>query len=209
MRWLTEMARVPTDVFRTSLALIERAQRPAPVGLTLAELSRTTGLSRRVVLDALDWLKTNPSDAPFMTMRKVKQHHRLVLNPFYVGEVAPVLFSYRNTDETRLAKLEHALRKASAPQYSDRSGLTEAVSPAEALLIEEIERVTGKAITLTDAFYLGKLIRGYGVERVQNVFRQQRAAKEPLRACYAILERGARGKSSPQSALREIHYPEL
>lgn len=209
MRWLQEIAQVPSDVFRVSLALLERAQREVPVGLTLSELSRTTGLSRLVVVQSIEWLKKNPDDAPYLAMRKHKNHHRIRLNPFYVGEVNIINFTYRNTDEARLAKLELALREVSKPAYSDRSGLAEVTSPAESLLIEEIERVTGRAITLTDAFYLGKLLRGYGVERVTQVFRQQKTAREPLRAVYAILENGAKGRSASQSVPKQITYPDL
>lgn len=209
MKWLQEITRVPPDVFRVSLALVNRAQKESLIGVTVNELSRTTGLSRLVVVESLNWLKKNPEGAPFLTLRKAKGHQRITLNKLYVDNTNVLLFTAADTDETRIARVEQAMLNASRTQYSDRSGLTEVTSPSEAQLIEEIERTMGRALTLTDAFFLGKLLRGYGVERVQNVFRQQRRAKEPLRAVYAILENGARGKSNPQASAKEIRYPEL
>lgn len=209
MEWLRYQAEIPNDYFRVSLALIHRAQVGSSVGLTMQELSRMSGMSTLVIGEALEWFKKNPK-TPLLAIRKHKGVYKINLHEYYVGLTEPVLFTYEDTDQKRIATLEQALRRADIGKSAvDRSELSKAVSPDESVFVIEIEQQLGRALTLTDAYYLGKLIKGYGLERVRTLFRQKRTANDPLRAVYAILDRGGRGKSWTSDTPKPVTYTEL
>src|SRR5687768_14732586 len=161
--------------------LVDRTyiQQGLGVGLSGAELARSCGIATTSVSRILGEL----------------EHHELITmvsNPRYVGvtltnkvieEGVEIPFTFKNTDETKLAVLEAEVRRLRLQSERDRqgqaSGLADVTDGDERDLYLEIER-RGYGITVNEASLLGKCIARFGVERTKTTYRQMRKQKNPI-----------------------------
>ena len=167
-------------------------------------------MSVLVVEDAIKWLRKYPEDKPFLTLTKKETYYTLKLGSLYVDEAMSIPFTFDNTDQKRIAMLEkELLTQRLGTKYTDTSGLAEGISEVEAAIVQEIERTLARGLTITEAYYLSRIISSYGTQRVINTFRGQRRAKEPLRAAYAILTKGGKGKAFGKPEYKPLIVREL
>ncbi len=181
-----EIKRLPSEAAKVYLALCERSQSDAKIGMTLNELSRMVGFDPQITHDMLDVL---------VIEKRIKHEDRkIVLN----GVTIP--FSCENTDDTRLEKLEAEVRRLSTSRVVS-SGLNDIYrGTPEGDLYEEIENGRGYAIQVDEALLLGKMIQKFGPERVKQTYRQMKKSKNPIRATYAALQRGIKGQGAKSVA---------
>lgn len=111
-------------------------------------------------------------------------------------------FSYDNTDSTRAAVLEQALRDAEIQrreQLTQRvSGLADILHDETKSLVQEIERNRGHGLDVREAWLLSSMVQKFGPERSRQTIRQMSKAKDPLRAAFAALQKGIRGQGAKQ-----------
>lgn len=212
MQWLDMQGQIPTDYFRVLSALVSRASADIPLGLSANELSRLSGMSVLNVENALDWLKKHPEGKPLIGMRKQKEHYRLSFDEFYFGQGYILAYTKDYTDHKRLAVLEQEFTAKHRNKYPDRSGLSQQLQAPDNAIAEEVEYTLGRALTITEAYFLGKLLAWYGGDggrRFLQVFRQQRDAAAPLRNTWVILRNGKLGKGFEPAPHKPVIYKEL
>jgi hypothetical protein len=176
---------LPSEALKVYIALAERAQSDARIGLTLNELSRMTGLGTKIV----------DSMIAILIMDKI-----IVGNDkgdVLIVDGIKIPYSKKNTDDTRIAVLEEEVRRLSKSR-TEKSGLENFYKGSEVGdLIAEIES-RGYALTVSEAFLLGQSIQKFGPKRVRATYRQMRRAKNPLPAVWASLQNGIRGQGAQQ-----------
>lgn len=96
--------------------------------------------------------------------------------------------------ESLLQENEELRHRLKAYENGDASGLADTLSPAHSSVVHAAEGVLGRALTYEEVWYLGGLVAEYKSNRVRDTLYSQSNAKNPLRATYAILRNGAKGK---------------
>lgn len=96
--------------------------------------------------------------------------------------------------ETLLQENEELRHRLRAYEDGTASGLADVLSPSHASVVHAAEDVLGRALTYEEVWYLGGLVAEYKSKRVRDTIYSQANAKNPLRATYAILRNGAKGK---------------
>lgn len=192
--------------------LVDRTyvQQGLGVGLSVAELARACGLTMAKVPRIL----TELEDHRLITQTEYPKYVGLKLTD-QVGDGVEIPFTFKNTDDTKLAVAENEIRRLRLQSERDRakqsSGLAEATEGDERSLYLEIER-RGYALTASEANLLGKAIASFGVDRVRDTYRQMKKQKNPILATYAALRKGIRGQGAKQldsEPFTKIYYKEL
>lgn len=130
-----------------------------------------------------------------------------------VGQTACSLSFTKDRDrelETLRKENEELRAKLKAYEQGSASGLADVLGPNAASVVYAAEDVLGRALTYEETWYLGGLVAEYKSRRVRDVIYSQREAKNPLRATYAILKNGAKGKPFREKETEDpIEYPKL
>lgn len=194
------------------LVLLDRAkgQVDLKVGLSLAELARRANLSSNAAKSALDELIS--SDV--ISYEKKTKHDIILLNVIFIAEALnPIPFTQKNTDENKIVTVERELaalqRRMTERRTQEKTNIAVTLEGEEREVIGQIEHDLGRAMTHTEAYYLGKLMSAFGPPRVSEVWKSSaKQAKTPLKALSAMLWNGARGKAAKQreTITEEINY---
>lgn len=178
-----ELETLPSEAAKVYLALCERSQSDSKAALTLKELSGIVGLSQKMTSEMLDTL---------IELKTITQTRTSVtIN----GTCVP--FTREKMQSDRIEELEKELRELGKNRI-EKSGLEIFYKGSEeGFLIEEIER-RGYALTVSEAYLLGKCVQKFGPKRTRDTYRQMRKAKNPLPAVWASLQKGIRGKGAQQ-----------
>lgn len=204
---------MPADYVKIYLWLLERSKLDVKIGLTITELAMNANVGIQTICEALPWLE----EEKMLRVEKKTKHHLLYLDSYWTGnESKPIPFTYEPSDDTRRAKAEEALRNLQRERQQEkggeRSGVTNFLKGEEQQVVGEIERDLGRSLTHGESYYLGKTFATFGPQRVKDVWRRQAAtAREPVRALYAILWKGARGKPAKEKETRDqgVKYPKI
>ena len=219
---IQDLPYIPSDALRVLLALMDRHRMKTKVGMSITELARITDLGTVAVGRSLLWLadpvyQHHPTKeqetTPFIKIVPRSKYFSINVEPYWLGETAPAFpFTYDNTDETKILTLEKELRRLST-QKPTTSGLTGVLRGEELLLVSEVERDLGRALSVDEAFLMGKLVSGYNPERVKKLWREKFALipKNQIRAIYGMLWNGKSGKRAPQTEgnIDTVVYKEL
>ena len=180
------------------------------VGLSVAELARACGISTAKVPRIIAELE----DHKLLIKTDRGNHVGLTLTNL-VCDGVEIPFTFKNTDDTKLATLEKEIRRLRLQSERDRakqsSGLAEVTDGDERDLYLEIER-RGFGITASEANLLGKSIASFGVDRTRDTYRQMKRQKNPILATYAALRKGIRGQGAKQldsEPFTKVYYKEL
>lgn len=93
--------------------------------------------------------------------------------------------------------------RAAAAEVGDSSGLTDILPPQEAEVVELAETVMARSLTAREAYFLGRMVQGFGPQRCANAIGRKRTAREPIRAAYAMLNAGAMGAVAREKDVAE------
>lgn len=78
------------------------------------------------------------------------------------------------------------------------SGLADKLYNDERRLVEDIERALGRGLSPDEAWFLGRCVQGWGIERTRKLFYAKLGADKPLVIVYAMLSKGASGRPYEQ-----------
>jgi hypothetical protein len=179
------------------LFLIDRGymQSGLGVGLSGAELARSSGVSYGKVSKILGELETNE----LLVVRDKGKAQEIVVE---ADEVYTIPYTPKNTDETKLAVLEAEVRRlriTNERQLSKTSsGIADFAQGEERDLYVSIEKQRGYALSASEALLLGKCVQKFGPERTKQTYQQMRRAKNPIVAAYAALQNGIKGGGAKQ-----------
>lgn len=172
------------ESFAVLLVLKERAEgdETRKFGLTVPEISRLANVGMAAVEVALDKLSQ-------MCYAEVLPN-KIVVD----GKAIP--FTKRNTDSTRLAKLEieNQRLRTTLATYQKSSGLGQIASEYDREAIRKIEGLYGRGLTTDEGYLLGCILTAYGPQRSLNAVSHNIDANNPLRAAFGMLRGGAIGK---------------
>lgn len=179
-----ELEILPAEAAKVYLALCERSQSDSKADLTLNEISGMVGLSPKMTSEMIDVLAV---------MKYISQTRTsITVN----GTCVP--FTREKMQSDRIEELEKEIQRL-GKNGIEKSGLEFFYKGSEeGFLIEEIER-RGYALTVSEAYLLGKCIQKFGPKRTRETYRQMRKAKNPLPAVWASLQRGIKGKGARES----------
>lgn len=168
------------------------------IPLTLESVCDTYGIPRMQALSAIKELE----EAGFV--KKGKGTLRLPEDKRTIH--------FRTSSPDRVDELEKQVldlkRQLKARVLGETSGLAEALLPDERLLVVELERQRGRGLTIEEAYFLGKCISGWGIERTRTLIQQKSDADNPMKVAYIMLKRGARGKQFEQKPEARVKYRE-
>ena len=84
-------------------------------------------------------------------------------------------------------------------QSGKESGLADVLEGDSRDVVTYAERVIlGRAVTLIEAFLLGRMLQGYNPQRVKAALDKKRKSKDPIRHAYGLIMNAAMGRSAPQ-----------
>lgn len=195
---IEKLPTLAAETLKVLLVLADRQNQPTKVGLSLNELARTADVGRIAARTALSFL----AQEGYLTITPKGKHHVIILAAAWVGGSIPIPFTYDDTDDTKISTLETEVRRLSRQYQRERlgesSGLSEILQGEERDLIQEIEGRRGYGISTRESWLLGKAVARYGPARVKSTWRQLQSSKDPIRAAYAMLVKGAKGKPAQQ-----------
>lgn len=209
------LSRMPNHALAVFLFLQERAAMDTRIGLTQQEIGRGTRLSVEAVRESLGWLSDpscadallqTPEIAPFITISKFSNAHKITLLPPYVIEKVDIRFTFDDTDQRRIKVLEEELRRIAKTKGTDRLSIY--LRGDRANIVGEIESDIGRTITKEEAFLLGAICEAYGTERLKTAWRRHAPNNDrPIHAIYAMFLNKRFGQSVDYSEeMEEITY---
>ena len=80
------------------------------------------------------------------------------------------------------------------------------ISEPEAEIIERVEQMYGDYITITQAYYIGKLIGMYGPKRVMLAISANKERRDPIRYIYHMMITNQLGKPIKREMKPETKY---
>jgi len=198
---------MPDEALRVLFVLLERneSQKGIKLGLSLNELARRADVGTGAAQRALSWLAAPIgkddlpiSDLPYIILTPKGKNYVITIHDYWIGEKGtPIPFTTANTDDTKLARVEGELQRLVADQsralHGEGSGLVEVLRGEERDLIQEIEGRRGYGLSVREAYLTGKAVSRYGPDRFKSSWRQLQRAKDPIRAAYGALMKGAKG----------------
>jgi hypothetical protein len=197
---------LPESAVKVFMVLVARneAQKTLKAGLTFQELVRTADVGRHEAQRALDYLSMavgNSDLGPFIQIVPKGKNHVIAVNEYWIGEEPTLIpFSFKDTDQTRIETIEKEMRRMELRlNRKTESGIVEVMKGETRDLLREVEKDKGIALDAIDGYLLGSAVRGYGTERVKHTYRRLRTNKNPIRAVYAALNRGAQGHGAKQA----------
>jgi hypothetical protein len=186
------------ETLKVLLVLVDRQNQATKVGLSLNELARTADVGRIAARAALSFL----AQEGYLTITPKGKRHVIVLASAWTADSVSIPFTYDDTDDSKISTLEGEVRRLAAQYQRERlgesSGLVEILRGEERDLVQEIENRRGYGISTRESFLLGKAIARYGPARVKSTWRQLQSSTDPIRAAYAMLVKGAKGKPAQQ-----------
>lgn len=195
---------MPDFAIRTYLALL--GERDGGVGTTIKSLSRNNGVSEADIRRGLSWLESptvgmyaeSEVEIPvYILVEKKSKYIVIDMSIYYCTEKHRIKFSFDDTDQTRLRKVEDQNKKLAMKNDNpyERSSLTLNMRGHFKPFIAQVEQDLGRTVTVEESFMLGSMLDMYGLERVEPQWRRYRYTTEnPLRAIYAMFKNGANGK---------------
>lgn len=96
--------------------------------------------------------------------------------------------------KARISNLEARLILSEA---GDESSLAPLLPPVEAEIVMVLEALLIRGLTPSEAYFLGRMVQAYGPQRAKQALDQKRNSKQVIRAAYAMLNAGAKGKAAP------------
>lgn len=196
--FIEQLRTMPGDVLKVYLYLLERQKRQAElkIGLSLPELARQTDLGTEATKHALWWL----GEKQLIELQKKSNHDLILIHEFYPGEKPiPIPFTYKNTDEGKIVKVEQELHRLQMQTTRDilrrESGIANACKGEERNVVMEIERDLGRGFTREESYLLGRCMSAFGPDRVQATWRRSAfSAKNPIPALSAMMWNKSVGK---------------
>lgn len=95
---------------------------------------------------------------------------------------------------------------AQAHKIENSRHLAQFVDEYELGIIEQIEDIYGDEMTVTQAWYIGKLIGMFGPNRVKKALKEHSNKNDPVRYAYSMLVRNQLGKGRQHDETKEIDY---
>lgn len=89
-----------------------------------------------------------------------------------------------------------AEQRAATVDEGEESGLALLLPEQEARLVEFAESALVRALSVSEAYFLGQMVQAYGPQRCLWALERKRASKQIVRAAYAMLNNGARGNAA-------------
>jgi hypothetical protein len=214
------MNRIPSHALSVFLFLQHRSELDTKIGLTQQEISRATGYSVGKVRESLGWLEypdisdsllvKQPQLSPFVKVAKYSNAYKVTLLEPYTSPERWVRFTFEDTDDRRIATLEKELRRLST-KTKQTSRLSLALQGAPQQLIAEIEGDLGRPLSIEEAFLLGRMVEGFGPERIRQAWRRHAADLDnPIRGLYAMFMNKRFGAKNPREEKEvEVAYQKV
>lgn len=209
---IDQLPTLAPDTLKVFLVLIDRTiqQKGIKLGLSLNELARTADIGRVAARSALSWL----SQESFITMTPKGKNHVITVSNHWIGDIpCPIPFTYDDTDQSKIGIAEAEIRRIDATYRTgilgESSGLSEILQGEERDIVREIEGRRGYGLSIRESYLMGKAIARYGPARFKSAWRQLQSSKDPIRAAYAVLTNGAKGKPAQQQEsepFRTVRY---
>lgn len=187
------------DALRVYLYLVYHAQKHPALPLTHDAIANATMLHRERIGRSLQTLMT----AGLTTFQD---------DAWLVNQV-PVILIESDDEVTRLVDENNKLKRTiDSLRAGDGSVVADNInSEQEASVLRLAAEIMHRDLTNEEYYYMGQLIQGFGPQRVAWALNKKLSSKEPLRAAYAMLTRGAYGKPAKQKQLmiQEVSYNAL
>lgn len=198
--FIEEMSLLPAEDVKVYLALCERSQlqETTKMGLTASELSRLSGVHTSTLARSLQRLDV----ASFLMLveKSTKTRVDIELARDFVPKAKLIPFTWDNTDETKIAKVEAEMRRLVRQQQNpSESGLASILQGEPRDIVVELENKRGTALSSNDIWNLASMMSKFGPERTKKTIRQMYRQRDPIRAAYGALLKGAKGQSAKQS----------
>lgn len=209
---LSSLSKPAVSVF---LALVERnqAQKTLKVGLTFPELMRVADVGKGEAEAALKSLSELTDGIPYITIAPKSKDHVITVNEYWIGETpTSIPFTYRDTDTTKIEKIEKELRRVAIQTVRhNESGLTELLRGEQQEVVRQLEKMKGSALEPIEIWLVSSGISRFGPERFLSTYKRLQSNKNPIRATYAALMNGIKGKGATQvdsTPFKQVHYRE-
>ena len=114
-----------------------------------------------------------------------------------------------------MSEVEQLRRRVLELEHPDTSGLAEFLLSIgydeEAKVIERAEAILSRALTYSEAYFLGQMVQAFGPDRVLWAVETKRKAKEPIRFAYGMLQNKAAGKEAGKKEVyvERVRYTNL
>lgn len=193
--------------------LVDRShvQKELGIGLTAKELARSCGIAPTSVARAMRELIV----FDLIAITEKPKYLEVTVKDTVTSDGGPIPFTYNDTDDTKIAKLETEVRRLRLQSERDRtgtmSGLVDVSEGEERALYQEIER-RGFGLTPNEANILGKCVQKFGPDRTRNTYRRMKSRPNPIIATYAALQNGIMGKGAQQvesEPFKKVYYKDL
>lgn len=197
------LARTDSDALRILIVLHRLAKQKRPRSMSYEELGQRAGIGGALAKSALQRL-AYMGDITF---------DKNTVTMDFNGVVITMRFTNKDEDTDRELVKENVELRARIEELENGevSGLAEKFNDDTARVIRVSEGILGRGLQQEEIWYLSELVAKFGPQRVLKSVQTTRNSREPLRATYVRLKRGAMGKEMkpPVSGVDEIKYFEV
>lgn len=186
---------------RLALCLEELAEYNPSYSLTIESLAKEARIAQDDVLPTLN---------KFETLGFIERTKTFIKT---VGEQACTLRFTAKTDK-QLGELQEEVRLLKQTltdmETIEHDNFADRVGPNYGRVVNLAVDILGRGLRSEEIFFLGGLVHAYSSQRVYTMLQKQKSAKNPLRAVYVLLTKGASGgKTTVEDHTDDVVYREL